>query len=135
MNPFTGNSKGKVHSCDDVPSDAVTMAVTVSASTLGGCEGDMFDEAQTFTMALKTVLTGHVAEHQKMALTCPEGEVISSIPFASYGTAEGSDAASFRHHSCHAKESTRLWKSSVRANSNAKFTPAILCSLIPVVVC
>jgi hypothetical protein len=96
-----------------VRSNLFFVMCAVTSVSLGGCEG-LFDEnVDNDGSHIERVGTSQcvqVDEGGTATLSCPSGQVIASIDFASYGTPTGS-CPNFSSSSCHASSS----KSTVEA--------------------
>ncbi|HSC89634.1 MAG TPA: hypothetical protein VLC09_20265, partial [Polyangiaceae bacterium] len=71
-------------------SDAGTGGETSTGGTDAGTGGTDSGTGGGSSGGSSTVLCLTVDEHQSLELTCPEGQVIDAITFASYGMPEGS---------------------------------------------
>eukprot|EP00026_Physarum_polycephalum_P003470 Phypoly_transcript_03482.p1 GENE.Phypoly_transcript_03482~~Phypoly_transcript_03482.p1 ORF type:complete len:768 (+),score=86.79 Phypoly_transcript_03482:78-2381(+) len=78
-------------------------------------------QAPTSAPASRPICVGPIGENQVLSLTCPNGETISSVQFASYGTPTGS-CGSFAKSSCDASTSVSVFDSNCLNKNTCSFT-------------
>jgi hypothetical protein len=96
------------------------------AASLGGCSalssnGDATPSDDTFSDVQASGTCGSVREGQVLTLSCPAGQVIAGVSFASYGTPSGS-CGSFVKSACDANGSMQVVAASCIGKSTCNVT-------------
>lgn len=90
------------------------IAAIASASVATACGTSSMEASEVTTSAVEAPCAGSscgtAREESQATVSCPQGQVISDIRFASYGTPTGS-CGSFSKSSCHAANSISIVKS------------------------
>jgi hypothetical protein len=97
---------------------AVSVASSACSST-GGLEGEGEATAED---ALSTATCAYVSPGSGVSLSCPSGQVIKSVAFASYGTPTGT-CGSFALGSCNARTSTSVVSTACLGKAACQLTP------------
>jgi hypothetical protein len=82
-------------------------ACAVWALALCGCSSAPTEATQTSSSELTTTVCASVPQNQTASITCPAGQVVTAITFASFGTPTGT-CGSFKTGSCNATNSVSI---------------------------